>query len=575
VLSAEDATVSPVPRKREPLPLERPARLVVVSLLLLLPLLPPETRGESMAGCAALIALLSALTWGRAGARGEHLALLALGGCSVLLLLRAEAPGAAVEPLATALVAVAAGLGASLLPASTRRGPLAPTALAVAGALLGAGAIYEKLWGLEARAARLAAEPLLADREAVIARLAEGRAFEPFATPAALGGFLALGLCVTLACALECRGRRRALLLAAVALEGLGLLCAASATALAALLVALAVVGLVRRRSRRGLLIGGTAVLVAIGAVALIRGPKLWSTEDPDSPWRLRAGNFRVAWSMVQDRPWAGLGPGGFAEGYPQYRRPGDNETRHAHSLPLELGAELGVAGWLVATPLFFVLFAGPLLRRRPPDEPRWHEGLAAGLLVFAVQNLADFTAFFPSLLWLAALGRGLLRRNDAAAVPTRDGVRLLRAGALAVVAGAAVLAGLGGLASDRRLAARQAGFAGERTAARTHAERATALAPWNVDGWVQRAQSGLAADAEPSLDVLHAALADVDRAIRLSPLRPEARWLRARIRVGLGDGPGAYADLAAAARLYPMRESYAADRDRLFTALGGAADRR
>ena len=49
---------------------------------------------------------------------------------------------------------------------------------------------------------------------------------------------------------------------------------------------------------------------------------------------------------------------------------------------------------------------------------------------------------------------------------------------------------------------------------------------------------------------------------------------MRGRIRAGLGDGPGAYADLAEAARLYPLRESYASDRDGLFQALGGGADR-
>jgi hypothetical protein len=334
--------------------------------------------------------------------------------------------------------------------------------------------------------------------------------------------------------------------------------------------VGLLAFGLLRRGSRRLLAGGLVGLLLALALVAALRGPKLWSGTDPGSPWRLRAGNFRVAWSMYLDHPWLGSGPGGFAERFASYREPGDNETRHAHNLPLEFAAEVGTAGLLVGAPLFYVLFAGPLLRRRPPGSSRWQEGLALGLAVFAVQNLADFTAFFPSLLWLAALLRGSLRA-ETQADPAPADPRLAGAAALAVVAVAATLAGMSGLASDARHAARQAAFASEHAAAARLTRRATSLAPWDPGGWIQRAQAtlGPGGGAATDVDALRVALAQAERAVRLSPVRPEARWLRGRVRLALGDGPGAYADLAEAARLYPMKTSYAANRDSLARALG------
>ena len=73
---------------------------------------------------------------------------------------------------------------------------------------------------------------------------------------------------------------------------------------------------------------------------------------------------------MYLDHPWRGTGPGGFAERFASYREPGDNETRHAHNLPLEFAAELGTAGWLVGAPLFYVLFETVPPDRAPPDNP-------------------------------------------------------------------------------------------------------------------------------------------------------------------------------------------------------------
>jgi hypothetical protein len=59
-------------------------------------------------------------------------------------------------------------------------------------------------------------------------------------------------------------------------------------------------------------------------------------------------------------------------------------------------------------------------------------------------------------------------------------------------------------------------------------------------------------------------ALQRADRAVRIAPLRPAARELRAMARWAVGDRPGAYADFVEASRLYPMNEEYRVNRDML-----------
>ncbi|NIR60112.1 MAG: hypothetical protein GWO02_11650, partial [Gammaproteobacteria bacterium] len=67
-------------------------------------------------------------------------------------------------------------------------------------------------------------------------RAVAGRAFANFSTPAALGGFLALVLPVTLERAVASAGRRRVLWAAAVVAQLVALFASASLTATAALI---------------------------------------------------------------------------------------------------------------------------------------------------------------------------------------------------------------------------------------------------------------------------------------------------------------------------------------------------
>ena len=381
-----------------------------------------------------------------------------------------------------------------------------------------------------------------------------------------------LALPVTVALAWAARGAVRVAWVAAAACQVGALLAAASATATAALLGSVLLALWAWSRARRALAIVGLASIILLGSVVLLRGQRLTDLSDREGPWRLRAGNFRAAWSMVTDHPWTGVGPGGFSEAYPSYRRPGDNETRHVHNLPLELAADLGWPVGSALSLLFFGLFLRPLWRER--DGPAWQRGLALGLAAFALQNLADFSAFLPSLLWTAALLRGALTRPDAMRRANVAPSRLLAASSLSLVLLAAGLASLNGLSSNARIAARSAAFAAEPAQALELASRAVDLAPWDADASLLLARITADLGGEPAAPEtgLELALERADRAVALSPVRASARELRSRIRLSAGDPLGAYADLSEAARLYPRNEAYAAARDRLRESLEAAS---
>jgi len=540
----------------------------VGGLLFLLPLFPPETRGESLAGSAAIVVLLALLALWQGMPRLGASALAAAFACAWPVARAAVAPGAAVEPLAIWLLAGAAGVSARSFARSLGRSGTVLLALAASGAIAGAHAVYQVGFGLEA-AARAVAEGRIAvaDREVVLARLAEGRAYGAFATPASLGGFLVLCLPVTVGLAMERKGAARAALLFAAALQGAGLLASRSATAAGALVVSL-VVDLARRRGR----LAAGAVFLAAGLAAAVfasRSGELFSLSRPDSPFLLRARNFRIACEIAREFPWLGAGPGGYAELFPGFRREGDNESRHAHNLLLELVAELGIpAGGLLACAVYG-LFAGPLFfARSRPDGAR--RGVEAGLSALALQNLGDFSLFYPSLLWAGAIVRGMTARGERSEKALEAGIGLA-APVVVAAAGAAVVAGLGGLSWNARVEARQAAAANEPDRAAALARRAFRLAPWNPDASLFYAQALARLEGGGSKEtLLEEALRAADAAVAGSPVRPGARDTRAAWRLRAGDLPGAYADWAEAARLYPIRKEYAARRDEIERKLPG-----
>ena len=552
--------------------LSHPSLLLLPALVGVLLLFPPETRGECQAGAAALLALAGLLLAPRA--------LTTLGLTTTLGLLLfvpltvvAEARGAVPEAWATLLLAVSAGTCATAIPAGRDRALV--LTLASIGVVVGAWGVVQSVYGLAELAERVEAGLRVADESKVLARARSGRAFAGFETPAGLGGCLALTLPVTLGAALDRAGIVRRLLVVAASVQACGLVATRSATAVGGLVLALALCALCDRRSRKlaGVALALAAALLAIVVVA--RAAEVTDPSGPDSAWRLRAGNARIALEVIADHPWTGVGPGGYGEAYPRYRRPGDNESQHAHDVPLELCAEWGVLLGLLGTIALFGAFLGPVLRRSAEDagtrrDDWWRRGAAIGLAALALQNLADFTLLLPSLLWTAAIVRGRLAARVEDGGDAAGGLTLLRLGAATATVLAACVAALSGLAWNERFEARQSIASGEIESATERAGRATRLAPWDPDGWLLLGQAALSSHP-PDRELAGRA---AERAVGLAPTRPAARALRSRVRLLEDDLPGALADATEAARLYPMSPLYAkakADIEGRFRPEGGA----
>ena len=530
----------------------RSAGFLLASLVVLVALVPPEVHGASLAGVGALVALAVLV----APVSRED-ALVAAGAAALAALAGrfAAAPGESVEPAALIVLALAAGIATSRL----RPDPaFAGAACALLAALLGARAILEIVWGHAAAAADIRAGAAVADADAVLNRLEQGRAYGGFPTPAALAGFLLLILAPAAAWALSRRGALRIAGLAACAAGIAGVIATRSLTAIGAAAGVLTLAAIGRRIGGRTV-VAALALLAAIAlGAALARPDGVLSLGRDDSPWRLRAGNVRIALEIARANPAMGVGPGGFAEAFPAFRRPGDNESRYAHDLPAQLVAEWGIPGGLALAAAFFAVFLLPLFR----GTTDWRDPAAAvalGLAAFALHNLADFTAFLPSLALAAAVLRGAIARTGESPRASRGARAAL--GAVALLA--AVASGLSGLARDSLLGARDAAAAGDRASARTGASRAATLAPWDCDARMAAAQTLERTDPE--------ALGHADAAVAAAPVRAAARAVRAELRAAAGDVPGARSDHSRAATLHPGRESYARRRDEIAAALDAA----
>lgn len=537
-----------------------PAGLALAAVLALCVIAPPEVRGSGLAAAALFIAVAAVATGGIATKSLASRWVVALIPLVLLASRTAIAPGEVVRPAACLLLAAFAGIAAAA--GGTGADRLAWLYGAVV-AWAGGRALYEAIWGLAAWAAEVRASAPQGSALDVLNRLEQGRPYGGFVTPAALGCLLAMTIPAVAAWSLGMRGKARAAGFGAVLLGSAGLIATRSLSAMLALGVALLLAALRGRLAPRALAVATAVIAVSVIGVGIVRHDAVFVPTREDSPWRLRAGNVRIALAIARDHPLLGVGPGGYAEAFPQYRSTGDNESRHAHDLPAELVAEWGIPAGLALSALFFWIFLSPVVFGS--GDPRTlHAGLAVGLAAFALHNVVDFTAFLPSLLFVAAVTRGLLAKpvtSEPGAIPQRVGWAVL---VLAVAASAAA----SGLSQDALFHAREAAVAGDHAEALRLAQRAERLAPWEVDPSMLQAAARMAAGPnEPARS-----LADADRAVALAPERASARWLRARVRSASGDAPGAYADTVEAARLYPMRPEYAAQAASLSEALRKAS---
>ncbi len=396
-------------------------------------------------------------------------------------------------------------------------------------------AIGQACGGLERAGALLGALPP-GLREAAAARLATARVFGTAALPGHFALLMVMAAPLLADRLLRAVGWRRAGWASLLVLAG-------AAVALSRSLAAVGVAGvlllalLARRRTGRAGIAAVAALVVLAGAVLAGRGD-LARLE----PLQLRWLNWRTAAWVFLHHPWLGVGLGGIGQAGLTAPTAAVNITPYAHCTPLELLAELGVAG----VPLLAA--AAWALARLLRLGWREHPALALAVAAVPLHNLVDFSAYRPEVLLPWAVLAGSLAGRVWPA-PRRP----VPAPALtALLAGGALLAAL----SWRSEAAASAAAGVPPAAAVETALVAARWAPWTVTPVEMAAGYALEPGSAP------AALAVVGEklAARWWVQPRSAAWAEARARLLLAQGrPGeALVWVREARRRAPWRDDLA-----------------
>ncbi len=248
--------------------------------------------------------------------------------------------------------------------------------------VIGLLAIYQYFFGFQILAEYLTAKNI--SDPFVIEKLAERRVFSPFQTPALLGGYLAMTI------PLVWSTRKKTLLLPPLFVA---LLLTRSLGALASLGVVAAVISLFYIRSNIKKTVFFVSMTIALAGVLLIRSN---GAREHLLPWFSlfsRIDFWKESWEIICNRPWMGSGLGNFSL----------PSSRYAHNSFLQLWAEGGV----ITLVSFLWLTGAVLIKNHGQREKRFSSGLAAGVCVFLVHNLIDFSFFVPavSLTWWILMG--------------------------------------------------------------------------------------------------------------------------------------------------------------------------
>jgi Flp pilus assembly protein TadB len=119
---------------------------------------------------------------------------------------------------------------------------------------------------------------------------------------------------------------------------------------------------------------------------------------------------YDVALDTYREHQLRGTGAGTFQIGWNR-ERPNGTKVENAHSLYIEVLAELGIVGLVLLLVALFTILGGFAYRARGPDRALFAALLAAGL-AWAVQAGVDWDWQMPAVtLWLFALGGATLAR--------------------------------------------------------------------------------------------------------------------------------------------------------------------
>ena len=267
-------------------------------------------------------------------------------------------------------------------------------AIIFAGCIISLLAIYQYLFGFE-RLLRYMAKYNIAYSFGT-EYIARKRVFFPFVTPNALAGFLILMVPLILV---------KKIFYPLLIPIGIALLLTKSIGAIISLFFALvAYLFIIRKMNLKKFSYLASLFLIILLIIVLrTHGPHEYL--KPYFSLTRRFAYWLATLNIIKAHPLIGVGLGNFNL----------TITRYAHNLPLQIWAEIGMAGiiafsWLVATHI-------KLTFQNIKDYPDRNEiaGLLSANIAFLFHNLIDFTFFLPEVcfIWWVLLGLSYYHKNQ------------------------------------------------------------------------------------------------------------------------------------------------------------------
>ena len=269
--------------------------------------------------------------------------------------------------------------------------------------------------------------------------------------------------------------------------------------------------------------------------IAFDEGPAV----QPDPNMDGRIAIYHDTWSMIRHENWSGVGPGQFAQVFPQYRAltNASNDARcvHPESDWLMMLAETGWPAVLcLVLAVTMVWFTALNQAWRGRARLLRMGGLVAALLL-CLHGVFDVPGHRIGLAWAAALLVAMslrplpARGSDLAVGPSRACRLVWRCLGLGLM-----LAGGGLLVAQWTDSPVLPSVQGLR-----HMQAAKALYDADQAAYDRATAAGRDYQPPPGQDPLEAALAHVDQALRIAPLDPHGHYIRGALALHFDDKPG------------------------------------
>ncbi|MCX6879869.1 MAG: O-antigen ligase family protein [Verrucomicrobia bacterium] len=279
------------------------------------------------------------------------------------------------------------------------------------------------------------------------------------------------------------------------------------------------------------------------------------SAMPPDPMIDGRIAIFRDTWNMIRGETWTGVGPGQFAQVFPQYREQAnassDSRCIHPESDWLMVLAETGWPAALCLAAGVTAVFFAALTHARRGRARLLRMGCLVAALLLCLHGVFDVPGHRVGLGWAAALLVAMsLRRpaeHDATPAPAPSRASRCAWRGMGVVP---LLAGVGLLHAEWTNTPVLPSVQALR-----QMQQAKALYDADLAAYELATAAGRDYQPPPGQDPLEAALERVEHALRIAPLDPHLHYIRGALALHFDDKSGVAAQaFAIQRRLVPTR---------------------